>query len=258
MIRPAILLGLALCLRPAAARGDAPFEGRIEAVATRGGNAETLRYRIGPETVRIEVAGEGKFEPVNLVDLKTGALTVLYPHNASFTRKPGAADAAKVKGPAAMPVPGGLPGAPGASAVAGIPAMPPMPTIPATPGMTPAPVLKPMGKHQKLLGYDCECFEISERGETVEIWATAALVPFQKYVRDPLPHFGPRSLDEMWSEAIAARQLFPLRAVLHDETPDARTVFEVKTIAPGKIAPAESRKLFQMPENYAENPPRPF
>lgn len=54
----------------------APFEGRIEAIAARGGKAETLRYAIGPVTLRIEVAGEGKVEPVNLVDLKTGALTV--------------------------------------------------------------------------------------------------------------------------------------------------------------------------------------
>ena len=117
--------------------------------------------------------------------------------------------------------------------------------------------LKPTGKKEKILGFACEQFAVTERGETIEVWAAGALAPFQNYVRAPAPHFGPRLFEEQWAERLAAKKLFPLRAVLHDETPTERFRFEVKAITAEKVADKDG-KLFQPPPEYTEIQPLPF
>jgi hypothetical protein len=70
------------------------FEGRINAVITRGNETNALLYTVGTGHVRIEVTGSTWPHPVNIVELNSGAVTLLFPHNRSFVRlKNGAAHA---------------------------------------------------------------------------------------------------------------------------------------------------------------------
>ena len=66
--------------------------------------------------------------------------------------------------------------------------MPPMP-MPAEPME-----LKATGQKTNLFGFACVCFEIKQRGESMEIWATAELLPFQDYVRPRRTGCGPASI----------------------------------------------------------------
>jgi hypothetical protein len=165
-----------------------------------------------------------------------------------------------------------------------MPALPPMPMPPSqgygAPGMPPPMMmaekleLKPTGKKETILGFVCEQFEIKSRGETMEIWATEKLLPFQQYMRNQRPRFGPRMIEEQWPELLTTRKLFPLRVSLHfdvaatptpspmekrDESVAAtgaeRFRLEVKSITPDKV---KDEKLFQLPEGYHEIQPLPF
>jgi len=239
-----LALAVAAGLLGLVAADAAPFEGRIEVMVTRNGEPTALLYTLQPGALRIEILSATKPEPVNIVDLKTGALTLVLPHNRSFVVVKGG------RGEARLPP---MPLRP--ASVAGAPPMPPIPAVPAAPGGRLE--LKPTGKREKILGFDCAQFELSERGERVEVWATDALGPFREYVRQGGPHFGPRQLEEQWAEQMAANKLFPLRASLHDETSTVRFKFEVRSITPAKLT-EEHQKLFHPPEGYAESPPLPL
>ena len=117
--------------------------------------------------------------------------------------------------------------------------------------------LKATGEKTNLLGFACEKFEIKQRGETMEIWATDRLLPFQAYVRNQPPRFGPRMIEEQWGGLLTAKRLFPLRASLRFDNGAERFRFEVKAITPEKISDA-SGKLFQPPPDYQEIEPLPF
>jgi len=117
--------------------------------------------------------------------------------------------------------------------------------------------LKSTGEKTNLLGFACEKFEIKQRGETMEIWATDQLLPFQNYVRNQQPRFGPRMIEEQWADLLAAKKLFPLRASLHFENGPERYRFEVQSITPQKLT-IEDQKLFQPPDGYFEIQPLPF
>ncbi len=138
-----------------------------------------------------------------------------------------------------------------------------MPGMPMT--MPPMPMekleLKPTGKKDKILGYECEQFEIKQRGETMEIWATDQLPPYQAYLRNEPHRFGPRMIEEQWPALLTAKKLFPLRASLRFDIGPGQTAgperfhFEVKSIKPEKVS---DEKLFQPPEGYFEIQPLPF
>ena len=162
---------------------------------TLAGKATPLLYTIGEKALRLEIT-DNKTAPVDLVSLESGGLTILFPHNRSFVR---VMNGAAGKPPGAMPAPPSVPSA-------GAP-MPTMPPIPAPPQRQPE--LKPTGKKEKILGFACEQFEITDRGETIEIWATHDLVPFQNYFRDATPPFGPRSLRGTMGRAIAREEIVP-------------------------------------------------
>jgi hypothetical protein len=149
--------------------------------------------------------------------------------------------------PGAMPGMGAGPGMP-----PGMPAMPPMPMMP---GMMEKAELKATGQKTNLLGYACERFELKQRGETLEIWATDQLFPFVAYQQNQPHPGGPRQPEEQWPELMKARRLFPLLVTLRFENGPERYRFEVKSIEPGKVAdPA----LFQPPPDYQEIEPLPF
>jgi hypothetical protein len=246
--RPGLVLVAAASLLGISAATAEPFQGQIEAVVTRGEQSTRLLYTIGPETVRVEVVDPKTPAPVDLLDLKSGTLTLLFPHNHSFMRmKSGRVDKTSAPAPG-FPMRPSLPGA------AAAPAIPPMPRMPA-PGQQ-VEALKATGRKERILGFDCAQYEISERGETIAVWATVELVPFQNYRRDASPHYGPRLLEEEWAEQLAEEKIFPLRAVLHDETPNERFRFEVKSIRPAKVEKAEEKeKLFRPPADYSEIQP---
>jgi hypothetical protein len=136
----------------------------------------------------------------------------------------------------------------------GMPAMPAMPMMP-MPGE--AMELKATGDKTNLLGFACEKFEIKQRGEIMEIWATDGLLPFQDYVRNQPPRFGPRMIEERWAGLLTAKKLFPLRASLRFENGTERFRFEVLTVTPQKLKP-EDAQLFLPPDGYFEIQPLPF
>ena len=191
------------------------------------------------------------------------------PANIGPTNLPGLPEMPKLPGP-----PGGLPPGVGPQSGTGV-----SPVSPGTAGMPAMPMMMPQmmmekieltetGDKTNLLGYACRKFEIKQRGEVMEIWATDKLFPFQPYLQNQPPRFGPRMIEEQWGGLLKARKLFPLLAVLRFEQPapdgkgkpapgPERMRFEVKSITPEKIEDKDG-SLFQPPADYHELEPLPF
>ena len=113
------------------------FEGYIHATAGSGGAPQPLVYTVGTNAMRIELVDTNAPNTVDLVDRKTGAVTLVYPHNHTLMRLTSSATEASDV-PPGMPIPpGGLP--PGIGPNAGH-----APGIPATPNNSPMPTAPPM------------------------------------------------------------------------------------------------------------------
>lgn len=254
--------------------GAADFEGRIRADFTRGGGTEPWLYTVATNLLRVEITGSTQPNPINVLDRTTSQLTLLFPHNRSFLKLKTPTDSADAR-PPGMPIPMPMPappppGAIGPTNLPGVPtppAMPRMPTIPASGGMMPPMPMMPMpgenleltatGEKTNLLGYACEKFEIKQRGEVMEIWATKDLLPFQNYVRNQPHRFGPRMIEERWGDLLTAKKMFPLRAVLKFENGPERLRFEVQSVTAETLKP-EDAALFAPPPEYQEIQPLPF
>jgi len=189
------------------------------------------------------------------------------------TNLPGAPQMPSLPGmpnpPARPPLPAGLPlgigpqaqapTAPGVPALPnppgnrGLASMPAMPMLPPGGGLT----LQATGGTTNLLGYTCTRYEIKQWGQTMEIWATDQLLPFQGYLPTEPPRFGPPMIEEDWAGLLAARKLFPLLASLRMDNGVERYHFEVQSIQPARLMDKEA-KAFQTPEDYVELQPRPF
>ncbi len=280
-----------LVLALAIASNARAFEGKLEIVITHGSETTPLLYTVGANFLRIEVTGSNAPNPIDIVDLKSGALTLVFPHNHSFVQfKQGNENASsQLPGAPAMPPPppvvgsqsqpnnmprvlptppsippmptppGGLPPGVGPQAQGtNSSKIPPMPLMPMMPMMPSEKIeLKPTGKKEKILGYACEQYEIKQRGETMEIWTTDKLLPYQPYVRNQPSRFGPRMIEEQWAELLTAKKLFPLRASLRFDEGGEHFHFEAKSITPEKIEDKDG-KLFKPPEGYFETQPLPF
>ena len=159
--------------------------------------------------------------------------------------------------PPRMPEPSTVPGAPNMPAMPNMSGAGGMPAMPMMPMPMEQMELKATGEKTNLLGFACEKFEIKQRGEIMEIWATDQLFPFQNYVRNQTPRFGPRMIEEQWAGLLTATKLFPLRATLHFENGPERYRYEVQSITPQKLT-KEDQKLFQPPDGYFEIQPLPF
>ncbi|MDB6027419.1 MAG: hypothetical protein JWM68_3642 [Verrucomicrobiales bacterium] len=227
------------------------FEGRIQALSTVGGEAMPLQYTVGTNLLRVEVTATNWPNPINIFDVKSGALILLFPHNRSFARLNPATETVVASSVPSLPsAPGAPPGIDpqfSSTLASGIPA-PPMRILPSR-----KLELQATGQSTNLLGFACARFEMKERGETVEIWATEKLFPFQPYQRQQLQRFGPRGIDEQWPELLKARKLFPLLVSVRNESGREYARFEVKSITPGKITDSDG-KLFQPPSDYQEIP----
>jgi hypothetical protein len=259
------------------------FEGRIHAALTRGGDTQTLLYTVASNQLRIERTETNRPYARNIVRLDTGAITLLFPHNRSFVRLKNAESGGAPSFPGAPtmpPPPGGLPlgtvsqTSPGSAATAaGAPPLMPSrsagppgvgphaggfrggPGIPALP-MEPVE-LKSTGETTNLLGYNCARYELKRRAETMEIWATDRLLPFEPWLPNPSRRFGPRLIEEQWPELLRSKNLFPLLAILTFENGPERLRFEVKAVTPEKIEDRDA-SLFQPPPDYREIGPLPF
>ena len=286
----ALALAAILSLHPASARA---FEGRVNATSTQGNQSQALLYTIGTNYLRVELTATNWPNPVDVLDRNSGALTLLFPHNRSFVRLKPVVENASLSPPGIPPMPGGLPPGMGpqlrppdalgmsampappaglppevgpqtqSTTTPGAPAMPAMPNTPGAGGMPMMPMpmekieLKATGERTNLLGYTCEKFEIKQHGETMEIWATDQLLPFQNYVRNQAPRFGPRMIEEQWAGLLTAKKLFPLRASLHFEGGAEQYRFEVQSVTPQRLKD-EDLKLFLPPDGYFEIQPLPF
>ncbi|HEY5297695.1 MAG TPA: DUF4412 domain-containing protein [Verrucomicrobiae bacterium] len=252
----------AFCLLPSAFA----FEGRLTAALTRGGQVTPLLYTAGTNFLRVEVTASDRPNPVDLVDLQSGEMTLLFPNNRSFVRFTPALENASETSPP-FPMMPALPASPGIGPtnLPGRPALPQRPTasgMPAMP-MMPPPMMEKMeltatGAQTNLLGYACAQYELKQRGETMELWATAQLFPFQPYVQNQPHRFGPRRIEEQWGGLLAEKGLFPLLAVLKFDHGAERYRFAVTAITPEKLKPEDAAKLFQPPPEYQELQPLPF
>jgi hypothetical protein len=292
--RPAIRLGRGLRIAfvlallstfplPVATARD--FEGRITATLTRGTETQGWLYTVGTNRMRIERTETDWPYPKNIVDLNTGAITLVFPHNRSFVRlKPADQSAVpQFPGAPARPLPPGVGPQTSSSNWTTVPAAPPLPSAglprgvgpqaggssvaPGAPGMPAMPIMPPMpmeqvelkatGQTTNLLGYTCACYELKQRGEVMEIWATDKLLPFRAWMPSQPHRFGPKMVDEQWTELLMARKLFPLLATLKFENGRERMRFEVTAVTPQKIEDRDGA-LFQPPPEYVEIQPLPF
>ncbi|HWC59382.1 MAG TPA: DUF4412 domain-containing protein [Verrucomicrobiae bacterium] len=262
-LRPAFLIAAA-CLF--CASDTVAFEGRIQATLTRGGEAQTWIYSVGTNTTRIERSETNWPYAKNLVTLNTGEVTLLFPHNNSFVQLPPASENA--------PLPT-LPSTPstsmatsvGPTNLPGVPSRPAMPAMAASGRMMPAMPMMPMateelelkatGETTNILGVACARYEIKQRGETMEIWATDQLIPFQCWLPNQPPRATPQMIEERWSDLLKTKKLFPLLATLRFEKGPERFRFVVTSIQAQKIQDPDGG-LFQIPAAYQEIEPLPF
>lgn len=167
------------------------------------------------------------------------------------TASVGASGSAMPNAPAMAQMPPGMPAGSGLppGMAGGMPAMPPM--------MIQKLELEPTGQTTNILGYSCQQFEIKQRGQTMEVWATDQLLPYQPYLRAQPHRLGPRLLEEQWAELVTALKLFPMQGSLRSDSGRERFRFEVTSISPGKIEEPNDA-LFEAPQDYHETEPRPF
>ncbi len=229
---------------------DENFEGTV-VTEIRGVSSQAIYTRKG-DHLRIENSDKGRAEPINVVDLATQKLTIIYPHNSTFVSvdlartqvEPGTPN---IIAQFSSPVPLNQPAAGTAvtsaiSPPSGFPTPPPMPSMPPLPNNPMAlgtlnsalarPLMPPVGrfgspteltkteKRKKIQGFDCTLYTISDRMETWEIWATpdTGLFPFRSLqVNDHKRRFGPETLKAQWVELLQKQSLFPLEAILRTE-----------------------------------------
>lgn len=317
------------------------FEGRINAVMIQGNQTNALLYTVGTTSLRVEMTVTNWPNPVDILDINSGTLTLLFPNNRSFVHLKSATEAATVGAPGMPMPPAGLPQGIGPQSPPAVPPMPTMPNMPALPpgvgpqaqgtpnmptmpprpvmpnmpstaGMPPMPnmpalpqgvgpqaqagssvpvmpsrpppnmpnmagasgmpsmpampmpmmpnakaELQATGQKTNLLGFACQQYQLKQRGETLEIWATDQLFPYQPYVQNQPHRFGPQRIEEQWPGMLTSRKLFPLLASLRYDNGAERFRFEVQSVTPQKLTDKDA-KLFQPPEGWFEIQPLPF
>jgi hypothetical protein len=112
------------------------------------------------------------------------------------------------------------------------------------------------GQTTNLLGYACSHYTLTQRGLTMDIWATDQLPPFYRWQQDSAPrHHGPEMLQESWAEQFRSKNLFPLSVVLKNRKGDLNILeFRVKSIKPKPLSD-EQKMLFQPPSDFEKQEP---
>jgi hypothetical protein len=229
--------------------GQKSFEGTVTVTETGGKVATPFLFTRKGDQVRVEHVDTSKPEPVNIVDLATHKLTIVYPHNSSFVQ----IDLMQAEAqPGAPSLPSGFPIPPTRSMPLPDPAIG-GPPVPAQGGFGGAPELKKTDQKKKIQGFDCTLYTIGDRMDTFEIWATSATALFPFY---PLhanyrgQHFGPQMLDEQWIRLLQKQSLFPLEARLKLEHGGAGALFLPG--GPDRGEKIENDARFKPPEDYQE------
>jgi hypothetical protein len=241
------------------------FAGRITADQTRAGQLANLIYTAGTNWLRVEETNPDRPHAWNLLNRQSGDMVLVFPHNQSFVRLSAALAApAPPMAPAGLPpsVPGPPPpgfgpppGSPPQFSAQGAPAMPAMPMPPI--GLPATVQLTATGKTTNLLGYACAGYQLQFRNETMTIWATDQLLPFQPYLEYQPHHIGGPVIEELWGELLKTRKLFPLLAVLKFDNGSDHLRFEVKSVVPQGTR-GDTDPLFKPPPDYREVRPLPF
>jgi hypothetical protein len=272
------------------------FEGRITATLIRGGESQTFLYCACSNYVRIERGETMETYPKNIVDLASGEITLVFPHNRSFVRISAAGQIASIARPGVPAMPGGSPEAAtsGPANLPGTGSRSPMPGLPVPPQMMDTPPgvtaggmpggmpamsmmmhapmmekaeLTSTGEKTNLLGLTCVKYELKQRGEVLVIWATDKLPAFQSYLATQQQRFGPRMLEDQWGDLLKAKKLFPLLAVLKFERSPAQPGQQSQTAGPDRmrfevksITPEKitDESLFRPPPDYQEVQPVSF
>lgn len=118
------------------------FEGRINAVMIQGNQTNALLYTVGTTSLRVEMTATNWPNPVDILDINSGSLILLFPNNRSYVRLKPATDAATVgaSGMPGMPAPPpGIGPQPAPTSNVGVTpaATPPMPAMPNMPALPP-------------------------------------------------------------------------------------------------------------------------
>lgn len=220
------------------------FEGRVTVAITRGGEVQNVLYTAGTNFLRIECLDTNWPHARDIVNLQGDELTLLFPHNRSFVRLN-----SQMASPARPQFPS--PGQPGTP-----------PQMPAMPMMPPPPAekmeLTKVGGTTNILGFTCVRYELKQRGQTMEIWATEQLFPYRPYLENQPHHAGLPMIEEQWGKWVAEKNMFPLMAVLKLQNGAERYRFEAKSVTPEKVRPEDETKLFAPPPGYQEIQPLPF
>ncbi len=219
-MRCAVFTSLALGIHFTTFGEDAPaFEGRIRAEWTQDYKTNALLYTIGPAQLRVKMIGGDMFKPEDVLDRESGAMMLVFPDPGLYGIKP-----------LFSPV------------VRQVVFYPVMPVVPKTsPTPRPGPPIatiefRETGHKKRILGYPCGQYEILLGSQSVEIWATDQLAPFQPYL-DHRPFSAEmQTVDTQWGDLLRAKKLFPLLAVSKSNGGVERFRFEVKSIAPEKLA----------------------
>lgn len=131
--------------------------------------------------------------------------------------------------------------------------------MPALSGMLPALELKKTEKTRKILGLECTLYQVTDRGQTFDVWAMSdsSLFPFQMLERrSHRLRFGQPTIEEQWPELLRKEALFPLEATLGNEAgKQDRLSFKIEKIEKREI---KDRKLFEPPEGYQQLQPAQF
>jgi Domain of unknown function (DUF4412) len=222
----------------------AAFEGRIWAVMMQGGQTNELLYTVGTNQLRVERTATNAPNPVDILNLESDALTLVFPNNRSFIRFKLPTENATPATPDPRPIP-----------------PPPVNGSASAMATMPVPVrkleLNTTGQTTNLLGLVCRQFEVEQGNVTLEIWATDQLTPYQPYLTMQPHQIGPSSLEEKWAGLLARRKLFPLLVTMRIDKGPERLRFKVTSIMPQKLT-ADDTGLFQPPPGYNEMQPLPF
>jgi hypothetical protein len=243
------------------------FEGTINALVIQNGQTNLLFYTVATNLMR--VVSPGSATTMDVIELRSGSVTLFFPGNRSFTHlKPAQEDQDPPRPfipvmptPPSNFLPDGSMIPPGVGPQPRVmPTMPTMPVMPAMPTM-PAPgqklELEATGQKTNILGFACQEYVLKDRREILDIWATDQLLPYQPYIHNQPHYFGPRRLEEQWPALLTKRKLFPLLAILRSEKGPERFRFEVTSVVPRNLT-EDDAKLFEPPPGYREIPPLPF
>lgn len=247
------------------------FEGCV--IASLGqpkGHTITLLYTRSGAHLRIENADKKATDPINLLDLQKGQLTILFPKDSTYVRIDASRSSSRLEvipslpskldpevkiAPAqeiaafATPYPSNLKHAAPLTELSGAPST----------DSRWHPVLTKLEGRRRNFDRPCQAYDVIFDPMRVTIWATkdSGLFPFRLLQRRySVEHFGLRQPEEEWSHLLRRESLFPMEVRLClSPSSEERILFKVEKIERKKI---EDVGLFEVPDGFREIQAPPF